>query len=146
MARRKESETLQRRTSNSASEPKVIVDFIFDDGLFFVAVENIGQEPALKVKVRFRETITGLGGSLEISALPLFQNIEFLAPRKQIVTFLDSSSAYFARNEPTRISAKISYRDCDGNEFQSTVRHDLEIYKEISYVLKQAKESSPAVG
>jgi hypothetical protein len=122
----------------------VIVDFIFENGLFFIAVENIGQRPALKVTVRFDKKIRGLGGSSEVSALPLFQNIEFMAPHKRIVTFLDSSASYFGRNEPTKISAKISYRDCEGDEFQTAVQHDLEIYKDISYILKpEGKKSLP---
>jgi hypothetical protein len=148
VAKREKAEKSARGSSmrETASGPEVIVDFIFDDGLFFVAVENIGQKPALKVVVRFDKKILGLGGSSEISALPLFQNIEFMAPRKQIVTFLDSSASYFGRNEPTKISAKISYRDSEGEEFQTIVQHDLEIYRDISYVLKpEGKKSLPSV-
>jgi len=127
----------QRSTGQTESAPEVIVDFVFDDGLLFVAIENIGQKPALKVAVRFDKKISGLGGSCEISALPLFRNIEFMAPGKQIVTLLDSSASYFGRNEPTKIAARISYRDSEGKEFESTIQHDLEIYKEISYIPKR---------
>jgi hypothetical protein len=149
MAKQEKAEKSARGSSmrETASVPEVIVDFIFDDGLFFVAVENIGQKPALKVAVRFDKKILGLGGSSEISALPLFQNIEFMAPRKQIVTFLDSSASYFGRNEPTKISAKISYRDSEGKEFQTIVQHDLEIYRDISYIPKsESKKSLPTLG
>ena len=149
MAKQEKAEKSARGSSmrETASGPEVIVDFIFDDGLFFVAVENIGQKPALKVAVRFDKKILGLGGSSEISALPLFRNIEFMAPRKQIVTFLDSSASYFGRNEPTKISAKISYRDSEGKEFQTIVQHDLEIYRDISYIPKsESKKSLPTLG
>ncbi len=114
--------------------PEVILDFIFDDGIFFVAVENIGERPALKVTVHFDSRIMGLGGSKEISALPLFQNIEFMAPHKRIMTFLDSSAAYFNRGEPTRISVKITYKDAAGVKYETPIRHDLKIYKDISYL------------
>ena len=58
------------------SRPDVIVDFVFEDGLFFIVVENIGDRPALKVSVRFDPRITGLDGRLDVGALPLFRNME----------------------------------------------------------------------
>ena len=52
--------------------PEVIVDFVFDDGLLFISVENIGDQPALKVSVQFDQKIMGVEGGQEISALSLF--------------------------------------------------------------------------
>jgi hypothetical protein len=47
---------------------------------------------------------------------------------------------------PMKISAKISYRDSEGKEFQTVVQHDLEIYKDISYILKpEGKKLLPTV-
>jgi len=118
------------------SGPDVIVDFIFRDGFFFISVSNIGDKPAYKVSVKFDCRLFGVAGTKEISALPLFRNIEFLAPRKDIVTFLDSSSSYFGRDAPTKIAARISYRDSDGAKRSVTINHDLEIYREIGYMIK----------
>ncbi len=115
-------------------KPEVIVDFIFDNGLFFISIQNIGDKPAFKVSVEFDKKIFGVEGSKEISALPLFQNIEFLAPQKEIVTFLDISASYFRRGEPTKISARISYQDSNGKKHATTINHDLEIYKEIGFI------------
>ena len=41
------------RTTGGADSPRpeVIVDFVFDDGLLFVSVENIGEKPAREVTV-----------------------------------------------------------------------------------------------
>ena len=124
------------KTTGRDSEPDVILDFIFRDGLFFISVSNIGDKPAYKVSIKFDCKIYGLGGTKEISALPLFRNIEFLAPNKEIVTFLDSSSSYFRREAPTKIAARISYRDSDGTKRSVTINHDLEIYREIGYMIK----------
>src|SRR6266478_5140517 len=71
--------------------PDVIVDFIFEDGLLFVAVANIGSQPAQRVHVAFDPPFKGLGGTASIPELPLFRNIEFLAPSRSIRTLLDSS-------------------------------------------------------
>jgi len=114
--------------------PNVIVDFIFEGGELFVSVENIGDAPALKVKTIFSEPIHGVMGTLNLNTMALFQNIEFLAPHKSIRTFLDSSVAYFARQEPRKIIARIGYRDAAKKLYQATVQHDLGIYADIGYV------------
>jgi hypothetical protein len=129
----------------SGPRPEVILDFVFDDGLFFMAVENIGDRPAFKVTVHFDSKIVGLGGSKEVSSLPLFQNIEFMAPHKRIMTFLDSSAAYFSRGEPTRISVKITYKDAAGAKYETPIRHDLKIYKDISYLPRNGTRKSELV-
>lgn len=121
--------------------PDVIVDFVFDDGLFFISIRNIGDRPAFKVRTEFDKRIFGVEGDKEISALPLFKNIEFLAPQREIVTFLDTSASYFGRGEPTKISARISYRDSSGKEYATTINHDLEIYREMGYVRRSKNKT-----
>jgi len=125
----------QTNTSQASelSEPDVIVDFVFDDGLLFIVISNLSDTPAYKVSVTFDQEIHGLDGK-DICALPLFRNIEFLAPHKTITTFLDSSGSYFSREEATRISACITYHDFQGTKKVATINHDLEIYREIGFV------------
>ncbi len=117
-----------------SSGPDVILDFIFDDGLFFISLSNIGHQPAYRVSVEFDYRIYGLGGTKEISALPLFKNVEFLAPQKKIVTFLDHSNSYFSGKGPTQISARISFLDGAERKHVVTINHDLEIYREIGFI------------
>ena len=130
-ATRKRSRTKPKRSELSA--PDVIVDFIFDDGLFFIAIGNLSGQPAYKVSVKFNCQIYGFGGK-DICALPLFGNIEFLAPHKTITTFLDSSGSYFSSGGPTKISARIAYQDFRGTKKVATINHDLEIYREIGFI------------
>src|SRR5262249_41621609 len=125
--------------------PDVIVDFVFEDGMLFVAVQNIGSQPAQRVQVAFDPPFKGLGGEVSIPELPLFRNIEFLAPSRCIRTLLDSSSAYFSRKEPAQITATVSYSDRSGHEFACTMLHDLAIYRDIAFVSK-AERSSPEHG
>lgn len=113
------------------------MDFVFDDGLFFIAVKNIGDKPALKVSVKFDKRIVGVEGSKEISAMPLFRSVEFLAPHKEIVAFLDTSASYFRRDQPTKIAAHVSYQDERGAHYATTIHHDLEIYRDIGYVRRR---------
>jgi hypothetical protein len=113
--------------------PDVIVDFVFEDGLFFLAITNIGPEPAERVHVGFDPPFRGLGGSVAIADIPLFRNIEFLAPARSIRTLLDSAAAYFARQEPERITVNISFADRAGRNYKSSIRHDLSIYRDIAF-------------
>jgi hypothetical protein len=126
-----------------AGGPDVIVDFIFDDGLLFVAVQNIGDKPAYKVSVEFDPPFRGVEGTRQVSQLLMFRNIEFLAPWKEIATFLDTSAAYFRRGEPTRISAAVSWRDAAGRGHSATIQHDLNIYREIGYVNESDEQAAP---
>jgi hypothetical protein len=122
-------------------EPEVIVDVVFERGLLYLAVRNLGARPAHKVSCAFDKPFRGLGGQREMNTLRLFRNIELLAPGREIRTLLDSSAAYFARREPTRLSATVTYRAPDGSRHQSSVTHDLTIYREIAYVPEGAPDA-----
>lgn len=118
------------------SVPDVIVDFIFEKGLFFIAVENIGVQPAYNISVAFNKQITGTQApeKEKVSDINLFKDISFMPPGKQIRTFVDTSEAYFARKEPTKIITRITFKDNSGRVFRNKIRHNLEIYRDIGYI------------
>ena len=122
------------------SRPEVILEFIFDKGLLFVCVRNIGDRPALKISVKFNQRIMGQAGYKDVSALPLFKNIEFLGPQREIASFVDSSSSYFSRKQPTKISARLTYSDPEQRKYEATINHDLEIYRTLAYVKERHDE------
>ena len=135
------------RTSQNAGDesvpysarPDVIVEFLFENGLLFISVNNIGDRPALNISVKFNQKITGLGGSKDFAELALFKNIEFLGPGREITTFLDRSGSYFTRQEPTRILARVTYSDFEKQGYERTIKHDLEIYRDLAFVAPVAK-------
>lgn len=112
----------------------MIVEFLFDRGLFFVSVHNIGDRPAVATSVVFNEKLFGLNGTRDISSQALFRNIEFLGPGREIVTFLDRSSSYFSGRRPTKLVATVSYSDPEGQRYEATIKHDLEIYRELAFL------------
>jgi hypothetical protein len=116
------------------SRPEVIVDVEFERGLLFLVVRNIGDRPALDVATTFNRKLLGLGGASDVSALPLFRNVPFLAPGKEIRTLLDSAGSWFARRRATKIVARVAYRNSEGEAYRGTMTHDLEIYRELAYV------------
>ena len=116
------------------NDPEVIIDFVFDRGLFYISIKNIAEKPVYRVSVKFDKKLFGIEGTKEISALPLFKNIEFMPPNKEITTFLDTSASYFNGKNPTLISAEIKYIDSYGKRNSHTIKHDLKIYREIGYI------------
>ena len=112
----------------------VILDFVFDEGLLFVSLANIGDTPATDVVVELDQCIRTAEG-VELGKMELFRQLRFLAPHKEIVAFVDSSAAYFARKEPAKITATIRWRDQDGESSRSaTIHHDLSVYRELPFV------------
>ena len=78
--------------------------------------------------------VSGVSGARRIDRLALFRRLEFLAPDKSIEVFLDRSASFFARDEPTSLTASISWRTPEGERQTSTVYHDLEIYRDLGYI------------
>jgi hypothetical protein len=122
-------------------DPEVILDVVFERGLLFLVVTNIGERPALAVRVKFEQPLSGLGGTKRIDRLALFRKLEFLAPRKSVEVFLDRSDAWFARGEPTRLAAAIAWRTPEGERRSATVHHDLEIYRDLGYIEREVPPS-----
>jgi hypothetical protein len=122
-------------------EGEVLVDVVFDRGLLFLVVANTGDRPALEVRVKFDRAFTGVGGTKRMHRLALFRKLEFLAPRKSIEVFLDRSDAYFARGEPTELTARVAWRTPEGARRAATIRHDLEIYRDLGYLEREVPPS-----
>lgn len=102
--------------------------------MLHLALRNIGERPAIATSVKFDKKIVGLGGQKDISTLPVFRQVEFLGPGREIVVFVDQSHSYFARKQPTKISARISYFDSEKQKYDVTINHDLEIYRDLPYL------------
>ena len=111
----------------------VILDFVFDDGLLFVSLANIGDGPALDVVVDINPPIHGADGS-EIGGLALFRRLTFLAPGRSVTAFVDSTSGYFGRREPEKVVASIRWREPEREACSSTIRHDLGVYRDLPFV------------
>ena len=127
------SKSQAQRGAAADPDPYVIVDFVFDQGALFIAIENIGTRPAFSVRVEFSHKLMGVGGTVDVSALPLFHSLEFLPGGKKISTFLDTSESFFRSKQPVEITTRISYKDACDVKLTQTIRHNLEIYRDIGY-------------
>jgi len=110
----------------------MIVDFVVDGGLLFVVLKNIGAASAFHVVTTFDRSFRGLGGARDISAMALFRGVEFVPPGKEFRQLVDSIGTYYARQEPLRLSATVTYADRREQQFKDTMSHNLEIYRDLS--------------
>ena len=113
------------------SDADVILDVVCERGLLSLVLANIGDRPAHGVRVKLDGPMRGLGGAKRIDRLALFRKLEFLAPRRSIEVFVDRSDSYYGREEPTRLTATVAWRTDDGERRTRTIRHDLEIYRDL---------------
>lgn len=128
----------------SSAEPQpldVILDVVFERGLLFLALRNLGAEPALKVSCAFDRPLHGLGGTREVSAMRLFRNVELLAPGREIRTLLDTSAAYFARRGPAKLAVTVRWRTPAGERREARLAHDLSIYRDLAYPTEGAADA-----
>jgi hypothetical protein len=112
----------------------VVLDVEFADGLLFLVLANLGDEPAHSVRVRFDEPLHGLGGDRRIDRLRIFRRLEFLAPQRRIRIFFDRSALFFARGDATAFTATLAWRTDAGERCTRTIRHDLDVYRDFPYL------------
>ncbi len=123
----------QGRKVTPTLDPAVILDTVFEDGLFFITIQNILDRPAYRVSVKFHKPFFGNEGQKNIADLQIFKRIEYLAPFKIIRIFIDTSEFYFRSRQSTRISGELIYTNADGTRFVSPVIHNINIYKDLTY-------------
>jgi hypothetical protein len=113
------------------------VDFEYDDnGILYIIIENIGPSSAYRLSIKFDKEITGVEGEKEISAMKIFDHIEFLPPHKKIRIFVDTFVSYILRKQPLIIEATVIFSNKNNREFQHVIKHDLSIYKDFPQILK----------
>ncbi|MCA9813278.1 MAG: hypothetical protein KC483_10535 [Nitrosarchaeum sp.] len=124
-------------TDNTRLEkyPDVIVYFEYENGLVFVIIENIGNEPAYDTRIRFSKKFWGMQKTKEISSLSIFKLIRFLSPGKKLKILVDSFQFYVAYKQPMNIDVRISFRNKAKQTFQNSIQHDLSIYKDVVEVM-----------
>ena len=106
---------------------------VLERGFFLLALKNIGAEPAVKVVTKIGGRIVGPDGKTVLNDINLFKMIEFFAPGKEFRVMIGSASAYFASDQPTTLTAAISYSDEGKNEYAETIIHDLAIYRDLPH-------------
>jgi hypothetical protein len=116
------------------TSPHVIFEILSQEGILWMMVRNIGAKPAFSIRIQFDQAFKGLGGTKQMNTLPLFTQLDFLGPLREIQVLLDQSAVYFHGNEPLRIVARVTFEEDNGHRYQTRSTHNLEVFRELGYV------------
>lgn len=122
---------MRTKASNASelSDDGVVVDVVFEAGLLYLELANLGGRPALDVACSFAPALLDAQGR-DVSELLLFRRLAFLAPKRRIRTLLGPSSDYA---DPVTISVECSR--ADGERQTARITHELSAFRELAYVV-----------
>ncbi len=124
MARAKNPESLTRDTA-------VIVDVVLESGVLLLRLANIGAKPVTDVRVKCSRKIMGMAGRVNIGDLPIFTDLDFLAPWRAIDVPVDRASVFFAYDKAEPLIVTVSYVDVEGRSIQAEMRHTLSVWRDM---------------
>lgn len=115
------------------------VDVIFERGLLFLAIRNNSSDPVFNVKTKFLTRIKFPPMASRpplpyLTDLPVFQNILFLAPHKEIRVFLDGYVSYMMTGQPMELKMTVEFDTPAGEHIRNNIFHNLEIYRGVGYI------------
>ncbi|MEA2023747.1 MAG: hypothetical protein U9N79_05570 [Actinomycetota bacterium] len=116
------------------SEPGVVFDIVFEDGLLFFELSNRASVPVTKVVTAFRRPVLAPDGLTDLGSLTLFKKTEYLPPGKAIRVFVDTVASYFARRQPNFVHVALTWKQ-RGKTLSTQISHDIRIYRDLPYVV-----------
>lgn len=131
-------------TPKWTSEPGVVFDVVFEDGLLFFELSNRSSVPVTKVVTTFRRPVLAPDGLTDLSSLNLFRKTEYLAPGKVIRVFVDTVVSYFARRQPNFVHVALTWKQ-QGETLSTRISHDVRIYRDLPYVVGRGESARRGV-
>ncbi len=110
-----------------------------------LVLANCGDAVATDVQVKFSRELMGLGGSLNISTLPVFTRLGVLRPGSALRIFWDAAPSLLAQREPVGpFVATVSWSERSRPRQRADYQHDLSIYREWPEAIEPGHTSETA--
>ena len=104
-----------------------MLDLDVEAGRVHLVLTNCGDAVATNVGVEFSRPLIGLGGSVDVSELPVFKRLGVLRPGRTLRIFWDAAAALGDQAAP--FSASVSWSDRSSRARQRVeYEHDPSIY------------------
>jgi len=121
--------------SQEKTPPNVIVDFCLEQEFLFLKITNHSDAEATHVKVSFHKNVYLRQAKTTLNKLPIFEQLLYFAPHKEIKIFIDQIDSFFKKNKTPSYRVKITCRDVSGKQvFTKTIYHNLNIYRNLPIV------------
>jgi hypothetical protein len=113
---------------------EVVLDVELLDGALWLVLANPSDQTAFDVAVVFRNPLMGVGGTRDISEMRVFRMLPLLRPHREIRIFVDVARELFARRQPTRFVAQVSWRARGRERFSQVFKHDLALWEDFGEI------------
>ena len=118
--------------SYSTRAAEVVLDVEVEKDRVHLVLANCGDAVAIDVQVKFSRVLSGLGGSLDVSGLPVFTRLGVLRPGRALRIFWDAAPALFSQSaQAAPFVATVSWSERLRPRQQADYTHDLSIYKQL---------------
>lgn len=122
-----------RVVDKTLSDQSVYLDVVFDEGLMFFELCNVGQHSVTNIRVAFDKPLLGID-NVDISKLNIFNYLAFLPAGKRIRILLDTAQSFQLKRQ--RSTLKVTLRWKSGRTALKTiVRHDFRAYADFPHVV-----------
>lgn len=111
------------------SDPAIVLDVLWRERCLYFVLRNISDRSMRDIRVAFRRKVIGMGGAVNIAALPLWTNIGFMPPGKEIEVTIDRDSVFYVNNKTGPLAISMTYTDGSGTTWRAQISHDFEAYR-----------------
>ena len=119
-----------------ARSAEVVLDVEVERDRVHLVLANCGDAVATDVEVKFSRALVGLGGSIRISALPIFTKLGVLRPGRAVRIFWDAAPSLLAqRGQAEPFVATVSWSERSRARQEVDYHHDLSIYRQLPEAL-----------
>ncbi|ABD55108.1 hypothetical protein [Jannaschia sp. CCS1] len=112
-------------------DPDVVVDIRWRDAVFYLVLHNIAPHCVHDVRVAFRPKIMGMGGRVDISGLPIWDDLAILPPGREIEVAVDRDGTFFLHNPEGPVGVSVRYALGDGTALRGFQTINFGAYREF---------------
>ena len=110
---------------------EVVLDLEVERGAVHLVLANCGDAVATAIRVEFSRPLKGVGGTIDISALPVFHSLGVLRPARTLRLFWDAAHTLLAREgDAEPFVATVSWDEPARERQRAQYRHDPSIYRQ----------------
>jgi len=110
---------------------EVVLDLEVEGDRAELVLTNFGDAVATDVRVTFSRALIGLGGSVDLGRLPIFEKLGVLAPGRSLRIFWDAASALFADERASPFVATLTWCERSRPRQHAEYHHDPGIYRQL---------------
>jgi hypothetical protein len=137
-ARKRAAATSDVKRSPALRSAEVVLDVEIEKDRVHLVLANCGDAVATDVQVKFSRVLTGVGGSLRVSGLPVFTRLGVLRPGGALRIFWDAAPSLLTeREQAAPFVATVSWSERSRPRQRAEYHHDLSIYKQLPASLER---------